>query len=98
MPDIKVSIAMIVKNEELNLERCLDSFLPVIIEPWVELIVVDTGSTDRTVEVAENHGAHVFRKEFIPWSFSDARNYSIEQFRASEKLHGMNSFRNTCAP
>uniref|UniRef100_A0A6M3LAW3 Putative glycosyltransferase n=1 Tax=viral metagenome TaxID=1070528 RepID=A0A6M3LAW3_9ZZZZ len=79
MNDIKVSIAMIVKNEELNLERCLDSFLPILIEPWVELIVVDTGSTDSTVDVAKKHGAQVFMKEFVPWSFSDARNYAIEQ-------------------
>ena len=73
----KVSICMIVKDEEMNLERCLDSFLPILIEPWVELVVVDTGSKDRTIEVAKNHNATVYEKTFTPWNFSDARNYGI---------------------
>ena len=79
MTDIKVSICMIVKNEEANLERCLDSFLPIIIEEWCELIVVDTGSTDRTIEVAKKHFAKVSQREFIPWSFGEARNYAISK-------------------
>ena len=73
----KLTISMIVKNEEENLERCLDSFMPIIIEPWCELVIVDTGSTDRTVEIAEKHLAKVYRKEFVPWNFSEAMNWQL---------------------
>ena len=68
-----VSACMIVKNEEELLGGCLDS-----IRDWVdEIIVVDTGSTDRTVEIAESYGAKVYHQ---PWegNFSKHRNYSIE--------------------
>ena len=75
----KVSICMIVKDREMDLERCLDSFMPIIVEPWVELIVVDTGSTDRTIETAEKHGAVVYEKIFEPFNFSDARNYCMSK-------------------
>jgi len=67
-----LSLCMIVKNEERVLGDCLAS-----IRPYVdEMIVVDTGSTDRTVAIAEEHGAKVFH---FPWteSFSEARNESI---------------------
>ena len=82
----KLSICMIAKNEEGNLQRCLDSLLPIInmkddktLEPLTELIVVDTGSTDRTVNVARKFTDKVYEKEFIPWDFSKARNYSISK-------------------
>ena len=79
MSDIKVSICMITKDEEANLEKCLDSILAIINEPWCELIVCDTGSKDRSVEVAKKHGARVIQKKFIPWNFSKARNHVIKQ-------------------
>jgi len=65
---------MIVKNEENNIERALI---------WAKLIaheqiVVDTGSTDRTVEIAEKMGAKVYHFEWIN-DFSAAKNYAIEQ-------------------
>lgn len=69
-----VSACMIVKNEEELLPDCLAS-----IRDWVdELIVVDTGSSDRTVEIAASFGARIFHQ---PWEgdFSKHRNYSIEQ-------------------
>ena len=82
----KLSICMITKNEEANLQRCLDSFLPIImmkddltLEPLVELIIVDTGSTDRTVNIAKKFTDKVYEKEFLPWNFSKARNYGIKK-------------------
>lgn len=68
-----ISACLIVKNEEELLPGCLDS-----IRSWVdELIVVDTGSTDRTMEIARSYGAKVYEH---PWegSFSKARNYSLQ--------------------
>ena len=65
-------MCMIVKNEETMLPRCLDS-----IKDWVdEIVVVDTGSTDRTVAIAERYGATVYHH---PWEndFSKHRNQSL---------------------
>jgi len=69
-----VSACMIVKDEEELLPECLES-----IRDWIdELVVVDTGSTDRTIEIAESYGARVFHQ---PWegNFSKHRNFSIAQ-------------------
>jgi GT2 family glycosyltransferase/tetratricopeptide (TPR) repeat protein len=64
-----VSLCLIVKNEEANLPACLESAAGLC----DEIIVVDTGSTDRTREIALEHGARVFD---FPWcdSFAAARN------------------------
>jgi GT2 family glycosyltransferase/tetratricopeptide (TPR) repeat protein len=68
----RVSLTMIVRNEEANLGACLSSVADVV----DDMVVVDTGSTDRTKEVATRHGARVFD---FPWvdSFADARNESL---------------------
>lgn len=50
-----ISLCMIVKNEEACLGRCLESVCKYV----DEIIVVDTGSTDRTVEIAESYGAKI---------------------------------------
>lgn len=71
-----LSICMIVKDEEKNLPRCLDSLLTVIEQIESELIVVDTGSTDNTVEIAQKYTKNVYRHEWND-SFSDMRNISI---------------------
>lgn len=68
----RISLCMIVKNEEECLNRCLDS-----VKDYVdEMIIVDTGSTDRTVEIAESYGASVYHH---PWEndFSKHRNQSL---------------------
>jgi GT2 family glycosyltransferase/Flp pilus assembly protein TadD len=69
-----LSLCMIVKNEEPNLARCLMSVKPVV----DEMIVVDTGSTDRTKSIAAAMGAAVY--DFL-WSndFSEARNFSLSK-------------------
>ena len=69
-----ISACMIVKNEEQLLPDCLES-----IRNWVnEIIVVDTGSTDSTVQIAESYGARIFHQAW-EGDFSKHRNYSIEQ-------------------
>ena len=69
-----LSLAMMVKNEERFLEDALLSA-----RDWVdEMVVVDTGSVDRTVEIARDCGADV---SFFPWpnDFSKARNETIKR-------------------
>ena len=69
-----VSLCMIVKNEEKALPRCLASLKPIV----DEMVIVDTGSTDTTREIARLYGARLVE---YPWAgdFSAARNAGIEQ-------------------
>ena len=71
---IRLSQCMIVKNEEKNIERALSWAKEIAFEQ----IVVDTGSTDRTVEIAESMGAKIYHFEWVN-DFSAAKNYAIEQ-------------------
>ncbi len=69
-----LALCMIVKNEEEMLGGCLES-----IKEFVdEMIVVDTGSTDSTKQIAVDHGAKVFDFEWIN-DFAAARNFSKAQ-------------------
>jgi glycosyltransferase involved in cell wall biosynthesis/ubiquinone/menaquinone biosynthesis C-methylase UbiE len=67
----KLSIVLIVKNEEELLPTCLDSLKGL----WDELVIVDTGSSDKTIEIAKSYGA---RMGHFPWcdDFAAARNYA----------------------
>lgn len=73
---MKLSICMMVKNEEKNLIRCLDSLKPLMANVKSELIIVDTGSTDNTVNNARSYSDKVY---FHPWNndFSEMRNITI---------------------
>ncbi|MEY3332225.1 MAG: hypothetical protein RLZZ176_525 [Cyanobacteriota bacterium] len=70
---MKVSLCMIVKNEETTLPKCLGS-----VNNFVdEVVVLDTGSTDKTPQIAAQFGAKVY---YWTWNnnFSDARNEALK--------------------
>ena len=71
---VTISVCMIVKNEEKVLAGCLDSLAGI----GEELIIVDTGSTDATKEIARKYTDKVYD---FAWTgnFSDARNYSFSK-------------------
>lgn len=69
---ITIAACMIVKDEEELLPDCLESIQGLV----DEIICVDTGSTDRTVEIAESYGAKVFHHEWTG-DFSLHRNQSL---------------------
>lgn len=71
---LPISVCMIAKNEDNHIEECLKRLKPC----RFEVIVVDTGSVDRTVEIAHRYADKVFH---FAWcnDFSAARNFSIQQ-------------------
>ncbi len=70
--NITISLCMIAKNEEDVLYRCLNSVARAV----DEIVIVDTGSTDKTKDIAQNFNAHIYD---FPWEddFSKARNFSF---------------------
>ncbi|MCL2039779.1 MAG: glycosyltransferase family 2 protein [Bacteroidetes bacterium] len=72
-PNNLLSLCMIVKNEEKMLAGCLESVKNIV----DEIIIVDTGSTDKTLEIANKYGAKIYYFEWIN-DFSEARNESIK--------------------
>lgn len=69
-----ISICLICKNEEENIEKCLVSLK----NTGLELIVVDTGSTDQTKEIAEKYTHNIYD---FTWcnDFAAAKNYAISK-------------------
>lgn len=80
-PAPTISLCMIAKNEEFFLRDCLASVQGVV----SEIILVDTGSTDATVRIAEEAGAKVLH---FPWcdDFAAARNVGLEAAQGSHIL------------
>ena len=72
--DCKVTLCMITKNEHDTLARCINSVRHLV----DEIIVVDTGSNDNTMDIASDAGAKVFS---YPWQFhfAKARNYALDR-------------------
>ncbi|WP_099361310.1 tetratricopeptide repeat-containing glycosyltransferase family 2 protein [Fredinandcohnia onubensis] len=69
-----ISLCMIVKNEEKVIERCLSSIVNLV----DEIIVVDTGSTDNTIELVAQYTKSIYEFEWIN-DFSAARNYAASK-------------------
>ncbi|MBU7581317.1 MAG: glycosyltransferase [Nostoc sp. TH1S01] len=70
---MSISLCMIVKNEEFSLPKCLNS-----VKDFVdEMVVLDTGSSDRTPEIAQQFGAKVHHFQWTN-NFSDARNAALK--------------------
>lgn len=75
-----LSIAMIVKNEEKNIERCLKALRQLDGKLSYEIVVVDTGSNDATVDIVKKYTDRVYEHK---WNndFADMRNKSIRYCR-----------------
>ena len=72
----QLSVAIITRNEETNLARTLES-----VRFAGEIVVVDSGSADRTLEIAGRFGARIFRE---PWrGFAAQKNFAISQCRGT---------------
>jgi len=76
MKKVKLSIGMIVKNEEKHLRNCLMHLKPLMDKVESELIIADTGSADNTVAIAREFTKNVLE---IEWNndFSEARNHTL---------------------
>ena len=77
---VKLSVVLITHNEESNLGRTLDSVRALVRDGQGEIIVVDSGSTDRTVEIAKTYEARVFVE---PW-----KGYAAQKNSAIAKATG----------
>jgi glycosyltransferase involved in cell wall biosynthesis len=77
---MNVSVVIVAYNEEANIGRALASVQPLVIDGKGEIIVVDSGSTDRTVEIAKSHGAKVFVEEW--------KGYAAQKNSAIDKATG----------
>ena len=73
MPKPTISLCMIAKNEDADLANCLDSVKDIA----NEIIIVDTGSTDKTKAIAKKFNAKIFDFKWVD-DFSAARNESLK--------------------
>jgi len=76
---VKISVALITLNEEENLSSTLESVMPLVRQGQGEIIIVDSGSTDRTLEIARSFGAKICNE---PWKgFAAQKNSAMEKAR-----------------
>lgn len=103
---VDISLCMIIKNEEKILKRCLDSVKGLV----DEFIIVDTGSSDKSKEIAKEYDAKVYDFEWCD-DFSKARNYSFskatkdyilwldaDDYITKENLEKLIELKNTLSP
>jgi glycosyltransferase involved in cell wall biosynthesis len=74
---MNLSVVIITFNEEVNIGRTLTSVQPLVADGKGEIIVVDSGSTDRTIEIAKSFGAEVFIEEWK--GFAAQKNSAIDK-------------------
>jgi glycosyltransferase involved in cell wall biosynthesis len=77
---VKLSVVIISHNEETNIGRTLQSVQPLVKDGLGEIIVVDSGSTDHTVGIAQSYGAKIF--------VEDWKGYAAQKNSAIEKAAG----------
>jgi glycosyltransferase involved in cell wall biosynthesis len=77
---MNLSVVIITFNEEANIGRTLESVKPLVADGKGEIIIVDSGSTDRTVEIAKSFGAKVFVEEW--------KGYAAQKNSAIDKATG----------
>ena len=75
-----LSVVIITYNEEVNIGRTLESVKPLVADAKGEIIVVDSGSADRTVEIAKSYGAKVFIEHW--------KGYAAQKNSALDKATG----------
>ena len=66
-----VTVVVITKNEERNIKRCLES-----VAQFTHKLVIDSGSTDKTTEIASKHGATIIYKEWL--GFGKQKQFALE--------------------
>ena len=84
--ELRLTIGLIVKNEEKDLDKCLSSLKPLLEAVPSELIITDTGSTDRTVEIAQKYTDHMIHFAWCD-DFSAARNTGLDAARGEWFLY-----------
>src|SRR5437660_10145710 len=77
---VTLSVVIITYNEEANIGRTLESVMPLVRDDKGEIIVVDSRSIDRTVEIAKSFGAKVFVEEW--------KGYAAQKNSAIDKATG----------
>src|ERR1035441_6968887 len=79
-PSVILSVLIITHNEESNIGRTLASVQPLVADGKGEIIVVDSGSADRTIDIAKSYGAKVFIEEW--------KGYAAQKNSAIDKALG----------
>jgi len=72
MKNAAISAVIITHNEEANIPKCLSS-----LQGFDEIIVVDSGSDDKTIEIAKSHGAKVIHQEWL--GFGPQKKFAVSQ-------------------
>jgi glycosyltransferase involved in cell wall biosynthesis len=77
MKKLPISVIMLTLNEEFHLEKAIEN-----VKPWAsEIFILDSGSTDRTVDIALEHGVNIAQRRFT--NYGDQWNFAIENFPVS---------------
>ena len=88
---MQLSVVIITFNEEANIGRTLASVRPLVADGKGEIIVVDSGSTDRTVEIAKSYGAKVFvrngRRLYVRQPAIGVGRVGVEDDRALQRVN-----------